>query len=394
MNLRDVYHNKWVRAGFWSILYLLWVIWLGNYWWLLGLAVIFDLFVTHKVKWLSGRKSTRKGKSTTCGLIGLMHNLCRHRGHFHHMFLFPGLQDPFIVDGEAPCTAGDHLFVSKMTYGPKVPQTPLTIPFTHNVIFGKESYSTLIQNDYRRLKGFASPQRRYRVFNFPNGDTVLPLSRRGLLQLGKECRQGIHHQECGSAEGTSRLTRKTIMSRDAWQLPETLLKVREGRVFVNGKMEESYPGLQYACTVVTNGQRINPMILSKAGLDPETLYFDESLPGYRSLCLTTSAYEEIRNCPAVVSAEIEMDVYPPDYPDSYLSIFPFEEDYRWTRDFFGPLWIPKKGVTVELTPENIPLYRRIISTYEGHQLREEQDGRIFIDGQQTSVTLSHRTIIS
>ena len=79
-----------------------------------------------------------------------------------------------------------------------------------------------------------------------------------------------------------------------------------------------------------------------------------------------------------------MDVYPPDYPDSYLSIFPLEEDYRWTRDFFGPLWIPKKGVTVELTPENIPLYRRIISTYEGHQLGEEQDGRIFIDGQQTS----------
>ena len=56
MNLRDVYHNKWVRAGFWSILYLLWVIWLGNYWWLLGLAVIFDLFVTHKVKWAFWKK--------------------------------------------------------------------------------------------------------------------------------------------------------------------------------------------------------------------------------------------------------------------------------------------------------------------------------------------------
>ena len=75
---------------------------------------------------------------------------------------------------ESSLYTGDHLFVSKLAYGPRLPQTPLTIPFTHNVIGGKESYSTLIQNDYKRLKGFGKVQTGdYVVFGFPHGDTVL-----------------------------------------------------------------------------------------------------------------------------------------------------------------------------------------------------------------------------
>ena len=52
MSVKDLYHNKWARMTFWSVLYLLWVIWLGNYWWLFGLLVIFDHHITRKVKWL------------------------------------------------------------------------------------------------------------------------------------------------------------------------------------------------------------------------------------------------------------------------------------------------------------------------------------------------------
>ena len=51
MKLKDIYTNKWVRFSFWSILYVVWVIWLGNYWWLLGIPVIFDMTVTGKVNW-------------------------------------------------------------------------------------------------------------------------------------------------------------------------------------------------------------------------------------------------------------------------------------------------------------------------------------------------------
>ena len=74
-----------------------------------------------------------------------------------------------------------------------------------------------------------------------------------------------------------------------------------------------------------------------------------------------------------------VDVYPPDYPDSYLMLFPFTEDYRWTRDNYGPLYIPAKGDSVRLTLENLPLYRRIIDVYEGHDLAVK-DSTILIDG--------------
>ena len=60
-------------------------------------------------------------------------------------------------------------------------------------------------------------------------------------------------------------------------------------------------------------------------------------------------------------------------------MFPQWKEPHWSQDNYGPIWVPKKGATVELTAENLPLFRRIIETYEGHSL-EERDGKIFIDG--------------
>ena len=62
MSWKEIIQNKWVRLGFWSVLYVAWVIWLGNYWWLLGLAIIFDLIVTKKVKWLFWKKEYAPGE--------------------------------------------------------------------------------------------------------------------------------------------------------------------------------------------------------------------------------------------------------------------------------------------------------------------------------------------
>ena len=97
--------------------------------------------------------------------------------------------------------------------------------------------------------------------------------------------------------------------------------------------------------------------------------------------LTAEMLEKVRSYPNVVSVEQNIDVYPPDYPDSDLTIFPFSSDYKWTRDNFGPLWIPQKGATVELTMQNLPLYRRIITSYEGNEL-EERDGKIYINEEE------------
>ena len=97
--------------------------------------------------------------------------------------------------------------------------------------------------------------------------------------------------------------------------------------------------------------------------------------------LTAEMLEKVKALPAVESVTANLDNYPPDYPDSYLSIFPFTEDSGWTRDNFGPLWIPAKGATVPLNSENLPLYRRIIADYEHNRLELDPDGSIRINGQ-------------
>ena len=97
--------------------------------------------------------------------------------------------------------------------------------------------------------------------------------------------------------------------------------------------------------------------------------------------LTDEMLKELKSFSSVVSIEPNIDNYPPDYPDSWKTIFPFSENFEWTRDNFGPLWIPQKGVTVKLNLENLPLYERIISSYEGNELSVEDDGTIRINGE-------------
>ena len=97
--------------------------------------------------------------------------------------------------------------------------------------------------------------------------------------------------------------------------------------------------------------------------------------------LTDEMLKELKSFSSVVSIEPNIDNYPPDYPDSWKTIFPFSENFEWTRDNFGPLWIPQKGVTVELNLENLPLYERIITSYEGNGLSVEDDGTIRINGE-------------
>ena len=152
MSLKEFTRNRWTKFIFWALLYILWVIWLGNFWWLLGLGVIFDIFITRKVHWNFWQKSYTEGETRSAAnewLDAVIFAVIVVT--FINIFFFQAFKIPS-SSMEKTLYTGDHLFVSKLTYGPRVPQTPLTVPFTHNVIFGKESYSTLIQNDYRRLK--------------------------------------------------------------------------------------------------------------------------------------------------------------------------------------------------------------------------------------------------
>ena len=287
-----------------------WVIWLDNYWFLLGLGIIFDIFITRKVHWNFWKKRYKEGEKHSAWndwldtIIFAILVVTPINAFWFQAFKIPS------SSMENTLYTGDHLFVSKLTYGPRLPQTPLTIPFTHNVIFGKESYSTLIQNDYRRLKGRRAVEKGdIVVFGFPNGDTVL-----------RKAPDRDYYELCrfyGKKMVISKLGPVIVRPSDKVDhyvkrcvaVAGDTLEVRKGLVWVNGEQQKIYPGVQFSSN------------------------FE----------LTQRDYREI---------------------------FPFSPNYDWSRDNFGPVWIPKKGVTVTLTSENLPLYERIIGVYEHSSVKD------------------------
>ncbi len=365
--MKDIVRNRWTKFTFWALLYLLWVIWLGNYWWLLGLGVIFDIFITRKVHWNFWKKRYKPGEKRNAAndwldtiiFVIIVVPLI-------NIFLFQAFKIPS-SSMERTLLTGDHLFVSKLTYGPRLPETPLTIPFTHNTIFGKESYSTLIRNKYRRLKGFREVRRGdCVVFGFPNGDTVLRSAPAedyyALVRiLGREAVESLGETVVRPVDKKDHYVKRCVA------LPGDTLEVRDGLVLVNGERQEVYPGVQLSYSVRTNGQKINSKTVEELGLNPSELYYNPALPGYPVMLLTAEALEKVRALPNVVEVRDNLDRNP---EACSLEIFPFTPDSGWTRDYFGPLWIPSKGSTVKLTEENLPLYERIISVYEKSDLKE------------------------
>ena len=382
MSLKELYHNKWARFGFWAVLYILWVIWLGNYWWLFGLVPIFDYHITRKVKWLFWKKEYKEGEKRNALLDWLDAIIFAVVVvTFINTFFFQAFKIPS-SSMESSLYTGDHLFVSKLAYGPKLPQTPLTIPFTHNVIAGKESYSTLIQNDYKRIKGFGEVETGdYVVFGFPHGDTVLvrePASDYYMYVRTYGREYTLKH--FGPVKARPADKKDHYVKRCVAVAGDTL-EIRDGQVYVNSEAQEVWPGVQNSYEVVTDGQRINQVNLNKLGLNIRELWYHPELPGYPEMALTAEMLDKVKRYPNVVSVTQNIDVWPADYPDSELTIFPFNPAFKWTRDNYGPLWIPEKGVTVELTVDNLPLYERIITSYEGNDL-DVVDGVIFINGEE------------
>ena len=378
-----IYHNKWVRLGFWSVLYLLWVIWLENYFFLLGLGVIYDMIITKKVKWLFWKKKYKEGEKRNTLLDWLDAIIFAVIVvTFINTFFFQAFKIPS-ASMESSLMTGDHLFVNKLAYGPRMPQTPLTIPFTHNVIGGKESYSTLFQCDYKRLKGFGHVEiGDYVVFNFPHGDKVLkmcPAEDYYALLRGKS---EYERREIESVYGpviTRPMDKKDHYVKRCVAVAGDTLKIVDGQIYVNSKPQKVWPGVQLTYDVVTNGT-LSGYEFVKLGLNPSNYQFDKASSTYKGLPLTADKVSALSRNSLVDTLYKNI----PDYhPNDALEIFPFSSDslYRWTRDNYGPIWIPEKGAEVELTMQNLPLYERIITAYE-HNSLQKKDGKIFINGKE------------
>ena len=376
--------NKWVRFSIWAVLYVLWVIWLGNFWWLLGLGVIFDIFITKKVHWNFWKKRYKEGEkhsSWNDWLDSIIFAVIFVT--FLNIFFFQSFKIPS-SSMENSLMTGDFLFVDKLTYGPRVPEHPISMPFMHNVFPGslKPCYVEGVEVKYRRLKGFSGVKRDdYVVFNFPHGDSVL-------TRLPAD--DYYTHVRFNGREYTER-TYGPVLHRPSDKTDHYVkrcvavagdsLRVIDGEVWVNGSKQKDYKGIQYSYTVVTDGSSINPRVLSDIGVNIGENWFNGGMPGYPSMFLTAEGLEKVSKLKNVVSVTPNLEQGPQEDRQEMLMLFPFTAT-GWTRDNYGPIWIPKKDATVTLTADNIALYRRIIDVYENNDF-EVKDGKFFINGQQT-----------
>jgi signal peptidase I len=288
----------------------------------------------------------------------------------------------------------DFLFVSKFSYGPRIPNTPLAIPFVHHTIpyTNAKSYVEWIKIPYTRW--FPSPVKRNDVvvFNFPAGDTV----------INKDEFQSAdpYYDVCRRfGNGNIDAGRQIVMSDpDAYPLvirpvdkqenyikrcigiAGDTLQIKNQTVFVNGQATPLPPRSETNYYVETGGQQLDETVM-KEEYDVDVNNGEElqaAGPNKYRMLLTARAKEKMLKSGLAKNMVAEMDT-------SLVTgkVYPWDNLHRWTVDEFGPIWIPKKGATLTLTTENYPIYERAIRTYEKNTL-EIKDGKYFINGQQTN----------
>ncbi len=391
----EILRSKYFRFGVITLLYLLFVIWLGNYWFLLGIPVIFDMYITGKVNWTFWKKRNGKNSVVVEWLDALIFAVVAVT--LINIYLFQNYKIP-TPSMERTLLVGDHLYVSKVAYGPRVPITPLSFPFAQNRIMNTESYLKWIQLDYRRLKGFGHVKRNdIVVFNFPAGDTVALentatsiysiIRQAAMEQKMKDVTSGRPEKPWDEYLSEARqrvfnvahIVVRPIDRRDNYikrcvALPGDSLVIIQGQVYINGEAEPHFKGIQGEYLVQTNGRPLNPRALRDFDIDPESLGIQYN-PNYR-LTLTEENAEKLeKTIPDIVKVKkIENTGY-------NFQLFPHDDRYQWNIDNFGPIWIPKKGATVQLNTGNLSFYKRIIQAYEKNDL-QIKDGKIFINGKE------------
>jgi len=296
---------------------------------------------------------------------------------------------------EKSLLVGDYLFVSKLSYGARMPMTPITFPFTHHTLPLSEktpSFTNWFSQPYRRLPGFGAPKSGDAVvFNFPEGDTVVAnYQNMSYYQLvrsfdRKDILQGYFRvpDQMGRMRRVQTggllirpLDKKENYIKRCGAVAGDSLEVRDGEVYVNGVAQPLRATGQYAYGFRLNGV-FNKKTL-KESMDVTTTDVDER-GDTADIPLTAENAVKMKAFGNVVSMARQNKERGAYTAKDGWPIFPNDPRYDWSEDNFGPLWIPKAGATLQLSLENLPLYRRAIEAYE-HNTVEVKGGTILING--------------
>jgi signal peptidase I len=284
----------------------------------------------------------------------------------------------------------DFLFVSKFSYGPRIPNTPLSIPFVHNTlpITNTNSYVEWIKIPYTRW--FPSPVKRgdVVVFNFPAGDTVINLPE-------YQSQTTYYDQARHLGNGNIDSGRQQVLAEpDAYPLvirpvdkkenyikrcvgiAGDTLQIKDQIIYIDGKAQPLPPESQtYYMVELKSTQPLDEAVMrDEYNLDINNT--DEvrptGTPNQFYMLLTWAAHEKMLQ--NGLAKSITPDI------DADQTVYPYSKSYTWTRDNYGPFWIPEKGKTLTLTPGNYPMYERAIRVYEGNSF-ELKDGKFILNGE-------------
>ena len=405
--------KQWAKLAVVLFLYALCIVWVqpcSITGWLLTLAgalLLFDVYITKKICWQWWKTAEGPVRFIMSWVDALVFSLVAV--YFINLFLFQNYVIPS-SSLEKSLLTGDYLFVSKVSYGPRIPQTPLTMPLTQHTLplIQAKSYIEWPHWDYRRMKGLGKVQLNdIVVFNYPAGDTIVTepayqsFDYYGMVySLGQQ----IYEQNFADAVNPVNLNRQeqydyfkmiynlgrnyiannpntygSIDSRPTDRrenyvkrcvgLPGQTLQIKNRIIYLDGKANKEPDNVQYTYYVKLKGNLPDDFMhdLGISMEDLTSLNQNGYLPLTKKAAKALSARKDL-----VASVRLNTDQYVGD-------LYPLNAVTGWTRDNYGPVWIPQKGKSIRLTMDNIAVYERPIRIYEGNDL-EVKNGHIYING--------------
>lgn len=393
-----------------TLCYLLFLFWVGSWWGLIVVPFIYDVYISKKIKWQWWKDAEGPTRFIMGWVDALVFALVAV--YFINLFFFQN----FVIPSsslEKSLLTGDYLFVSKVSYGPRIPETPLSMPLTQHTlpIINTKSYMEWPHWDYRRVKGLGHVKLNdIVVFNYPAGDTLCSadaykdqdyyalcsyigkslLASQGMEQpdlkamnpvaqrdyLESVMAMGRKYMKDNPVEYGEIITRPTDRRENYVKrcvgLPGQTLQIKNRIVYLNGKANKEPDNVQYSYYVKLKGQ-MPTELMDELGISNEDM---ASLNQYGYLPLTQRAAKKLAARKDIV-ADIRLNT------DAQTGdLYPLNAYTGWTRDNYGPVWIPKKGATVKLNMKNIAVYERPIRAYEHNDLKVK-DGQIYINGRLT-----------
>jgi signal peptidase I len=313
---------------------------------------------------------------------------------------------------ERTLRVGDFLFVSKFHFGARTPMTAVAAPMVHDTIpiIKKRSYLNKPQIPYFRLPGFETPEKNdIVVFSWP-ADTVTQFFVKSKGVKKPIDKKSNYVKRCVGTPGDSLAVidgfvhingEKLKLSDRARVMNNYTVYSQKGvsRKWLEEVDATDYPRKYIPAGITQNQLNLlrqngfyvaadnagNPFIQTdEKGISPDIirglrLSLKEETPRARIANMTDEMVIQLRKNKNIDS--IIMEVLPKG--EAGYNVFPQSPYYKWNVDNFGPIYIPKKGATVEINARTIPFYKKIIRDYEKNEVKVN-GSQVFINGKEAN----------